>query len=71
MEIRQASESDPVGDDTVVIVDHCHVLNLQMGKLVQGDLWLYHPINAQPLGSTFDHRWERAGHNLPASPLGL
>ncbi len=71
LEIRQASPSDPVGDDAVAIVDHRHVLNLQIGKLVQGDLWLHHPINAQPWGSTFDRRWEHAGHNLPAWPLGL
>lgn len=71
LQLRQASESDPVGEDCVVVVDHRHVLNLKIGKLVHGDLWLHHPLNAQPWCTVFERRWEHASHDLPGSPLGL
>ena len=70
-EIRQASESDPIGDDCAVIIDRHHLLDLKVGHLVHGELWLNQPHHAQPWQSTFDRRWEHAGHNLPATPLGL
>ena len=37
----------------------------------QRRLWLHHKPHAQPLIAAFDRRWNAAGHNLPASPLGL
>jgi len=71
LEIRIASPSDPIGEDVAVIVDHEHVLNLKIAKIVQGELSLHHPANAQSWSTVFDRRWAHAGHNLPATPLGL
>lgn len=71
LEIRVAASSDAVGDDSVVIVDRCHVIDLKVGLAVQGDVWLHHPVRAQPWVHTFERRWQYAGHNLSASPLGL
>ena len=71
LEIRVANGDDAVGEDTVAIVDRRHVLALTIGKLVQGDLWLHHPLNARTWVSVFDRRWGHAGHNLPVVPLGL
>lgn len=71
LHIRCASESDPVGETCAIVVNSQHVLRLEIGHLVNGDLWLHHPLNAQPLEADFDRRWEHAGHDLPANPLGL
>lgn len=71
LEIRMANADDAVGEDTVVVVDGRHVLDLQIGKLVQGDLWLNHPLNARQWVEVFERRWAHAGHNLPVQPLGL
>lgn len=71
LEIRIANPDDAVGEDTVAIVDGRHVLDLQIGKLVQGDLWLNHPLHARQWVDVFERRWAHAGHNLPVQPLGL
>lgn len=71
LHLRCANPSDPVGQACTIIADQQHILNLEIGRLVKGDLWLAHPLNAQPLEAAFDRRWEQAGYNLPAQPLGL
>ena len=71
LELRLASADDAVGDDAVLIVDQRHVLNVRIGKLVQGDVWLQHPLAARTWTAVFERRWEHAGHNLPVAPLGL
>lgn len=71
LEIRMANPEDAVGEDSVLVVDQRHVLDLRIGRLVQGDLWLNHPLNARQWAEVFERRWAHAGHNLPVQPLGL
>lgn len=71
LELRVASESDPVGDVSCLLGDAQDALVLKNATHAQGELWLDHQPNAQPWIAGFDRRWEHAGHNLPVSPLGL
>ena len=71
LELRVASGEDPVGDDACVLVDDHATLELRATRTTSGALWLHHKPYAQPLIAAFDRRWNAAGHNLPASPLGL
>lgn len=71
IEMRVASEDDPVGDDACLLADARHVLLLAPTAHGLGDLWLNHEPHAQPWVTLFDRRWEAAGHNLPVAPLGL
>lgn len=71
LELRIASADDAVGEDALLIVDQRHVLNVRIGKMVQGDVWLHHPLDARSGAAIFDRRWQHAGHNLPIAPLGL
>jgi hypothetical protein len=71
LELRVASEEDPVGDDACIVVDDHASLELRATQSTSGSLWLHHKPHAQPLMAAFDRRWDAAGHNLPASPLGL
>lgn len=71
LELRVASEEDPVGDDACIVVDDHASLELRATQSTSGSLWLHHKPHAQPLMAAFDRRWNAAGHNLPASPLGL
>ncbi len=71
LELRVASDEDPVGEDACVLVDDHVSLELRATRSTSGALWLRNKPHAQPLISAFDRRWNAAGHNLPASPLGL
>lgn len=71
LELRVASDEDPVGDESCVLVDDHACLELRATRTTSGSLWLHHKPHAQPLIAAFDRRWNAAGHNLPASPLGL
>jgi hypothetical protein len=71
LELRVASEDDPVGDDAQVLADDHTVLDLQPTRTARGDLWLRNGPHAQPRIAAFDRRWEAGSHNLPVSPLGL
>jgi hypothetical protein len=71
LELRVASEADPVGDACCMLGDAHDALALKSAAHAQGELWLGHGPYAQPLIAGFDRRWEQAGHNLPVSPLGL
>lgn len=71
LELRVASDEDPVGEDACVLVDDHACLELRATRTTSGSLWLHHKPHAQPLIAAFDRRWNAAGHNLPASPLGL
>jgi hypothetical protein len=71
LELRVASDEDPVGEDACVLVDDHAALELQATRTTSGSLWLHNTPHAQPLIAAFDRRWNAAGHNLPASPLGL
>lgn len=71
LEFRAAHSSDAVAEDSIVIVDRRHVMDLKVGLAVKGDVWLNHPLRAQPWAQTFERRWQHAGHNLSVSPLGL
>jgi hypothetical protein len=71
LELRVASSEDPVGEDAGVFVDDHASLELRATRTTGGSLWLHHKPHAQPLIAAFDRRWNAAGHNLPASPLGL
>jgi len=71
LELRVASDEDRVGDDACVLVDDHATLELRATRATSGALWLHHEPYAQPLIAAFDRRWNAAGHNLPASPLGL
>lgn len=69
--MRIAGHDDPVGEDSVVLVDQRHVLSFRLGKLVQGDIWLNHPMQTRTWCDVFERRWQVAGHDLPVAPLGL
>jgi hypothetical protein len=71
LELRVASADDPVGDDAAMLVDQHATMELAATPVARGSLWLHHEPYAQPLIAAFDRRWEAAGHNLPAVPLGL
>jgi hypothetical protein len=71
LQMRTAIVDDAIGEDAVVVVDDRHVLNLKIGKLVHGDVWLNHPLNARPWTAVFERRWAHAGHDMPVAPLGL
>jgi hypothetical protein len=71
LELRIASDEDPVGEDACVLVDDHAAIELRATRSTSGSLWLHHKPHAQPLIAAFDRRWNAAGHNLPASPLGL
>lgn len=71
LELRVASEADPVGDASFVLGDTHDALVLRSATYLQGELWLANDPHAQPRIAEFDRRWEQAGHNLPVSPLGL
>lgn len=71
LELRVAATEDPVGDDAWVLVDDHASLELRASRSTSGSLWLHHKPHAHSLLSAFDRRWDAAGHNLAASPLGL
>ena len=71
LELRVASNDDPVGDDALLIADDATVLDMKPTAQARGDLWLNNKPHAQPLIAAFARRWEAAAHNLPVVPLGL
>lgn len=71
LELRIASDEDPVSEDAWVLVDDHAAIELRATRSTSGSLWLNHKPHTQPLIAAFDRRWNAAGHNLPASPLGL
>jgi hypothetical protein len=71
LELRVASDGDPVGEDAYVLVDDHASLELRATRTTSGALWLNNSPHAQPLIAAFDRRWSAAGHNLPVAPLGL
>lgn len=71
LEMRIASEDDPVGDEAAVLADDHLALELRPTLATQGDLRIHNKPHAQPLIAAFDRRWDAAAHNLPVSPLGL
>jgi hypothetical protein len=71
LEMRVASEDDPVGDDACVLVDDHTAIELKPTAAARGDLWTYNTPRVQPLLASFVRRWDAAGHNLAVIPLGL
>lgn len=71
LELRVASADDPVGDDACLLVDDHALLELKPTAVAHGDLWLHNKPHLQAQSAAFDRRWNAAGHNLAASPLGL
>jgi hypothetical protein len=71
LELRLAAPDDPVGSDSLLLADDRHLLLRRPGTVVNGRLALDDPAQAHPLVDAFERRWEVAGHNLPARPLGL
>jgi len=71
LEIRVASEDDPVGEDAFLLVDdHC-ALELKPTASARGDLWVHNRPRVQPLAAGFVRRWDAGGHNLAVVPMGL
>ncbi len=71
LELRVASQDDPVGDDAQVLADDHAALELRPTPAARGDLWLHNKPHAQPRIAAFDRRWEAGAHNLPVTSLGL
>lgn len=71
LELRVASQDDPVGDDAHALADDHAALDLRPTPTAEGDLWLHNKPHAQPRIAAFDRRWDAAAHNLPVAPLGL
>lgn len=71
LELRVASDEDPVGEDACVLVDDHAALELRATRTTSGSLWLHNKPHAQPLVAAFDRRWNAGGHNLAVCPIGL
>jgi len=71
LEIRVASEDDPVGEDAILLADDHTALELKPTAAPRGDLWLHHKPRVQPLAAAFVRRWDSGGHNVAVVPLGL
>jgi hypothetical protein len=71
LEMRVASEDDPVGDDAWVLIDDHSSIELKPTATARGDLWTHNKPRVQPLLASFARRWDGAGHNLAVVPLGL
>ena len=71
LELRVASDDDPVGDDAYLLVDDHAALQLKPSATARGDLWLHNKPHLQPLAAAFDRRWNSGGHNLAVVSLGL
>jgi hypothetical protein len=71
LEIRTASEDDPVGEDAFLLSDEHTALELKPTVSARGDLWVHNKPRVQPLAAGFARRWESGGHNLAVVPLGL
>lgn len=71
LEMRVASEDDPVADDAWVLIDDHTVIELKPTAAARGDLWTHNKPRVQPLLASYVRRWDAAGHNLAVVPLGL
>lgn len=71
LELRVASQDDPVGDDAQVLADDHAALELRPTPAARGDLWLHNKPHAQTRIAAFDRRWDDASHNVAVRPLGL
>lgn len=71
LEIRVASEDDPVGEDAILLADDHTALELKPTASARGDLWVHNKPRVQPLAAAFARRWDAGGHNLAVVPLGL
>ena len=71
LELRVASDEDPVGEDACVLVDDHAALELRTTRTTSGSLWVHNKPHAQPLVAAFDRRWNAGGHNLAVCPIGL
>lgn len=71
LEIRVASEDDPVGDDALLLADDHTALELKPTAAARGDLWVHNKPRVQQLAASFQRRWDAGGHNVAVVPLGL
>jgi len=71
VQVRAASDQDPLGDTVLWLVDDRHGLLLEPGPIVAGELWFDHQQFVRPMLAEFDRRWAAAAHDLPVVPLGL
>ncbi len=69
--LRQASESSPVGAGACLLGDDRHLLRLAATEYPAGELLLHQPLAQRAAAEAFEERWQNAGHDLPARPLGL
>ena len=58
LELRVASQDDPVGDDAQVLADDHAALELRPTPAARGDLWLHNKPHAQTRIAAFDRRWD-------------
>lgn len=71
LHLRLSAEAETVGDAALLIVDGRSFLQLAPTAYPRGLLALDAPAEARAVLQDFERRWEAAGHDLPAQPLGL
>jgi hypothetical protein len=71
LQLRTAAGEDAVGDEACVLVDRDTSLRLEHTDRPRGEVWLHNETRLQPLGATFERRWDAAAHDLAVAPLGL
>lgn len=71
LQLRVAATEDPVGDEACVLVDGGTSLRLEHTARALGEVWLHNETRVQPLGASFERRWDAAAHDLAVAPLGL
>lgn len=71
LHLRLSAEAEAVGDAALLIVDGRSFLQLAPTAYPHGVLALDAPAEARGVLQDFERRWEAAGHDLPAQPLGL
>ena len=71
LQLRVAAGEDAVGDEACVLVDSDTSLRLEHTARALGEVWLHNETRLQPLGASFERRWDTAAHDLAVAPLGL
>lgn len=71
LQFRLSAQTEKVGDAALLIVDARSYLQLASSAYPRGVLAFDAPAEARGLQQDFERRWEAAGYDLPAQPLGL
>jgi hypothetical protein len=71
LHLRLSAPAEQIGEAALMVVDARSYLRLAPAAYPHGVLARETPAEARGLLEDFERRWEAAGHDLPATPLGL